>query len=297
MKITTNSNHATPLFNRQITTLPQTLAKSEERKSSLYKLIAKVCLVALLTLFAIAMAISFGLLPIAHPAITFLSITLIGFISMIGLQHGTLRSVDWHFKAVQDQGKAEELKKIQNWGKAEIEAFLEEHKISSASLPILQLQRLNAKEPLKALLPAIASYFYWSNTAGKHLEDHIKNFYTDAKDSYLREHGGIIGWQILESQALPAAIQAAYILQIIAEPTMRKELNQMGSLQAKSLEQRSVEWMRDGTDHYFIFEDPSLSPLSLQELQQLLHTKDFDKIRAKLFTPVKGTQSDPALLQ
>ena len=196
-----------------------------------------------------------------------------------------MRSIDCKSRAIEEQGKAEEFTKIQNWGPSEIEAFLKGHNISLSSLPLASLERINAKEPLKALLPAIARYFYWRNQAQTHLNTHLTNLYNTAEDPDFRFHGQKMGWRILENQALPAVLQAAFILQIISQPTLQIELDQMGVCQIKSFAKRSMGWMLDGTnaDNYFLFHDPARKPLVLQELQSMLGKLDIDQVRQKLF--------------
>jgi hypothetical protein len=76
-----------------------------------------------------------------------------------------------------------------------------------------------------------------------------------------------IGWQILEREMLPYALNAALMLQIISQPTLQLKLSDIGQYQAKSLEGRLATREFDHDDNYFVFNEPNRAPLALASLQ------------------------------
>jgi len=145
------------------------------------------------------------------------------------------------------------------------------------------LRQINPKEPLRALLPAIASYNYFCNQVITHLKEHDDNLYNKIEDPTLHYEGRRIGWKKLEFEAIPAALQAAFILQIISQPTLQVKLGDLGTCRAKEFDQRRFDQLLDGMDEYFVFKDGMRPALTFTSLQEMVAKQDYDGLRAKLF--------------
>ena len=168
MVTTISTTNLSPQLNRYVTDIPEKIQFEQERKATLYNLASKVCLAAIVALAAGFFAISVGFLAPIHPAFTFGL-----FLSAIPLQAGT-QSFGMHYemcsaKAVAAKKIAEELSRIQNWTGREVESFFKEHKLSLEKLPMDLLSRLEPNDPLRALLPAIATYMHHCNEMKHHL--------------------------------------------------------------------------------------------------------------------------------
>lgn len=272
-----------PQLSRYVTEIPQKIAAEQGRKAVLYSLASKVCLVAFIAIVAGVLSISIGLLAPLSPALTF-GMILSTLPLQVGFQSYMMRSLECSTTADAADEKANELVRIQHWAKPQIEAFFKEHNLSMEKLPMDLLRRLNPKEPLRALLPAIASYNHLCKTAQKHFQEHEENLYNRLENPTLHYLGRQRGWHILEYQAIPAALQAALVLQIIAEPTIQSNLENLGAFHAKEFDQRRFDQLLDGNDECFVFKDESRAQLTFGAVQQMVSKQDFDGLRLKLFS-------------
>lgn len=278
-------------LHRAVMEMPQNIANKYIQQASLYNLASKVCLVAFLAIVGLGIAMYVGICSFLPPA-ALLPMVLGTFPLQYGFQKLWMYSVDYRLLAKEELGKVVEFTKIQHWKQPEIQSFLKEHKLSLDPLSLQLLNQIDPKEPYRALLPAIARYNYWDMMAKQHLKHHLENLHNTHEDPSVRLQGRIIGWDILEKQALPAALQAAFILQIIAQPNVQIQLNDLGTYRMKSFHERSFDWMLDRTDDFFVFKDPSHASLGLQELETLLAASNLDALRLKLF-PKEKTRPVP----
>jgi len=264
---------------------PNQVERQEGRKAALYSLASKVCLVAFLSIAAGAIALSLGLALPVPPALLF-ALLFSTIPLQLGFQSYMIRSIECRNRANEAKEKGQELARIQGWGRTEIAAFFNEHKISLDKLPLELLRRVDRKEPLRALLPGIASYQFLRNRAQRLYLDHLKNLYNDHPDPFLLNLGRREGWKILEFQALPAAFQAAHMLQILADPTSSKKLDDLGAFRAKEFDERRFDQLLEGKDDYFVFKEEGRPPLTFSEAQALIATIDIDALRLKLHSRV-----------
>ncbi len=271
------SRPTTPQLSRYVTELPQKIAHERSRKAALYSLASKVCLVAFIAIVAVFLAISIGLLSPLSPALT---IPLI--FSALPLLEGGL-SLDCSEAARQAIDTAHEFARIRHWTSPQIKAFFEKHHLSLEKLPMDLLRKANPKEPLRALLPAIASYNYLCHKAEKHFKEHENNLYNRTENPILRHHGRLGGWKKLECEAIPAALQAALVLQTISQPTLQLQLADLGACTPKAFDQRRFDQLLEGSDAYFVFKDQARAPLTFTALQELVSKQNYDGLRVKLF--------------
>jgi hypothetical protein len=277
-----------PLLSHYLTEIPQKVADDQGRRATLYGLASKVCIVALIAIVGGALSISFGLLMPIQPALS-LALILSTFPLQLGFQTFMMRSLDCSEKAKQAIDKAVELARIQHWQKPQIVAFLKEHKFSLEKLPLSLLHRVTPKEPLRALLPAIASYNYFSNKTQKQFKEHEENLHNAIEDPTLRYEGRRHGWRVLEFHAIPTALQAALVLQIISCPDLQFKLGDLGRFLAKEFDQRRFDQLLDGTDDFFVFKEKGRAALSFAEAHRMVSKHDIDGLRRKLFEVSRKT--------
>jgi hypothetical protein len=200
----------------------------------------------------------------------------------IGFQKGVLTS-SWHARlAAEAQGKADVLAQMQTWDRSQIEAFFKEHKLSLNPKALPYLSQIDRKEPLRALLPAIATYMYLGRQTEKFFTEHLENLQNQHDDPGMRLEGRRIGWRILESRTFPTALQAAVVLQTIANPLSEPKLDDIGMCRKKEFDQRRFDQLIDGTDEYFVFKDDR-TPLTFSQMQEMVSQLNLDALRLKLF--------------
>ena len=162
---------------------------------------------------------------------------------------------------------------IQKWDEPKILKFFDDHSI----VP-------NPNVPLTEFLPLIARYETQNSEANidKITSDMLLES-KDAADREIRLQQRLIGWQILEQRAIPAALNAALILEILSQPTLQlRRLADIGSLTQKSIEERQLDRIYGPNDDYLVFseERPSLS------LCDLVDDLSPDRLRGLLFRPM-----------
>jgi hypothetical protein len=282
MSLAVTSGSTVPRLSRYVTELPQKIAQEQGRKAALYSLASKVCLAAFLAIAAVVLAISIGALP-PLPAIIALPLLLSALIFAERGQRFIIRSVDYSDAAAQAKAKAQELALIRHWTAREIKAFFEKHHLSLEKLPMDLLRQANPNAPLRALLPAIASYNYLCHKAEKHFKEHENNLYNRTENPILRHYGRLEGWKKLECEAIPAALQAALVLQTISQPALQLRLDDLGACTPKAFDQRRFDQLLEGSDAYFVFKDQARAPLTFTSLQEMVSKQNYDGLRAKLF--------------
>jgi|GEM_PF-1866176 len=278
-------------LNPLITENPHQTALEQGRRATLYSLAGKVSLTAFLAIAAAVLTISFGIVA-PLPSLMMLGLVASTIPLQVGFQTCLFRSMACSNAAKEAANKAKFLDRIQNWSEPQIAAFFKEHKLRMQGLPVGLLRKIDPKEPLRALLPAIAAYEYHLDKAKQFYDIHLENLYNESPDPALRLKGRQFGWRTLEFSALPSAFKAALALQTAAIPTLQSRLSDMGDFRPKDFDERRFDQLLGGSDEFFIFKDEGKAPLLFAELQEALSRFDIDEIRLKLF-PKEG-QSDPA---
>lgn len=249
------------------------------------KTAAKICTAAFLAIGAAAFAISLG---IAVPIPSALLIPCA--ISAIPLQFSSA----YFYKHAHDCTRLAQIaedqeaciEQIKHWTSREVKDFLQLHQISESELPLEELAKMRPNDPLCALLPAIAKYHYWQGQAKAFLLRYKANIENTAQDPILKTIGRSQAWSILENKAMPAALQAAFMLRIIKQPSLQMQWEQLGRCQSKTFEQRVFDRWLDRSDDYFVFNEPGRPAITLKELCRLLKPLNIDAIHQAL------TQSD-----
>ena len=273
---------AAPYLSRYVTEIPQKIQVEQERKAMLYNLASKVCLAAFVAIAASVFSISVGLLVPIHPLFT-LGLILSTLPIQLGIQSFGMHSDTCSAKAIEAKEVAKELSRIQNWTGREVESFFKEHKLSLDKLPMDLLRRLQPKDPLRALLPAIANYLYLCGQTKIHLDEHLKNLHNEIKDHALHHRARQIGWHLLEYNAIPTALEAALVLQIISQPTLHLKMEELGICHAKEFDERRFDQLLDGTDEYFVFHEKSRPTLTFAKAHEMVANQNINALRVSLF--------------
>jgi hypothetical protein len=282
MSIVVASRPSPPQLSRYVTEIPQKIAEEQGRKAALYSLAWKVCFAACLAIAAAVLAISVGVLP-PLPLTLALPMLLSALIFAEGAKRFVTRSLECSDAALKARAKAEELDLIRHWTTPQVKAFFEKHHLSLEKLPMDLLIKASPKAPLRALMPAIASYNYLCRKAERRFKEHENNLHNKTDDPTLRHAGRRIGWQILEFKAIPAALRAALVLQTISQPALQLKLADLGACIKKDFDQRRFDQLLEGSDEYFVFKDEARAPLTFTALQEMVSKQNFDGLRALLF--------------
>ena len=248
-------------------------AAALDRRSFAWDLLSKITFVAIAAICAAVLAVSV----IFGSATGTLPFVLLGLVFVTPVLSIAASKLQGWAKAIAMTGEAEravaeQFKRIKNWQEPQIREFLERHAVT----PLLQI-------PPRALLPLIARFetLRIQADAAKLKSDEMMQAADIPKPD--REHRIInrsIGWQILEGEAVPAALDAALILQILSQPTLQIRISDLGSLKQKSLEERLADRQYGPDDDFLVFHETERSPLTLREIAVDLSPQ---ALRAKLF--------------
>jgi len=280
--LTLSNQVSHPPLSRYVIEKPREKSDALMSKSRWHAVAAKVCMAAFLAIAAVAISISIGI-AIPMPAALLIALVIGTVPLQIANTHFRASSAAYEVLAAAERGKANELEKIQNWTCQDIKSFLKEHRILESSLPMGDLKKIDSKEPLRALLPAIARYRYWQQQTETQFLRYQANLHNKSEVESLRTAGRIRAWSILEDQVVPAALQAALMLQIIAQPTLQVAWENLGECKMKSFDQRMFDRWLDRSDEYFVFQEPNRPRLNLEELCALIDPLKIDDLRLKLF--------------
>ncbi|HSX37266.1 MAG TPA: hypothetical protein VLE95_00360 [Chlamydiales bacterium] len=275
-----------PSLNSYITDVPKIIEREQKNKAMLYNVAAKICLVAFLAIGIAAIAISLSLaIPISPLTLSFLCLSTIPL--QFSFQIFMARAISCRSNANIAEKKGEKLVEIQSWSSSDIKTFFKSHQLSLKHLPFPLLAKINPEDPLQALLPAIAAYEYFVDQTDSFCKQSIENLNNTVKHSILKLEGRRKGWQILENQALPSALQAAFCLQVISHPTLQMQLNDIGTFCIKKFDERVFDQLLEDNDEYFIFQDKrpalTLKDLGIFSKELRISLNDVDILRAKLF--------------
>lgn len=154
---------------------------------------------------------------------------------------------------------------IKDWQSSDIRAFLISHEITSpttdAHLPkfIPLIARFNARtQQIKNLKEESDKLLLSSNLPDRELKTWQRN----------------IGWNIRERKTIPAALEAAFVLQILKDPTLKGSLSDHFYLLQKTFEERQFDRLYDANDTYLKFLKQNRPPLDLEILMNKLDDPD-----------------------
>jgi hypothetical protein len=171
-----------------------------------------------------------------------------------------VRSQQARENANTELGVAEQLKKLQTAKPADIAHFYPTPRPKDGRYP--------------DILPLIARFNHWKEVADRSFAEArlyldpaaIGNKLADQNREvrYLtRQHG----WKILEKEAIPAKLQCALVLQLIAFPYQELSLSQIGQIDMPSMDQYLSQKEFDEQEKLFTLKN-NRPPLSLRDIQQ-----------------------------
>lgn len=261
----------TPLC-RRLAESPQEVANSNYTKAVLFDIAAKVAMIAAVAISAGFLAVSLGLTPIITLPLGLALIAILGFIGLMPLSSKLQSWANEHYRtATLEQKVADCLGEINNWTEDEVRAYLIAHQIDPAALPIASLAAKKPEAPLTALLPLIARANAWKSIYEESLTAANRNISFEnpqGREELLAlefDHKRI-GWDILESQALPAAFDYAVALQSILRPTEEISLDQIGVIKNRPYVLRMLDIAAERPQVYFTFNQQEKAPLLLADL-------------------------------
>lgn len=258
-------------LNHYLTEIPEKNAFKLKCKSFALNVLEKISWVAILAIMAVVFTVSYGgIVLTGNMPLIFAGMALSTF--FFGAAIMSLKTKATHFAMLAEtEGRvAIQLQKISGWKTPQIEQFLRDQGIDPAQIPLAPLKRLNSNEPLSALLPLIARFNHLKECAVHYEERAQVNLNKQYEDRHLQLESRQIGWQHHEQRAIPHALDAAILLQIMREPTRNLSITNLGSYRAKTFDERSFDRLyAPVNDNYFVFH-PNLQrpPLTLQQVER-----------------------------
>lgn len=260
---------------------------SLNRTALLYSVIERISQIAVITIIASIYFVSYssisltGTLPLIFAGMTFSTIFFVWVMS-----HFRTKANQFSRVAELEQQTETYLTQIKNWDTPRILEFLREEGIEPANIPVNILRRFNNQEPYRALLPLIARYKFFKETSdtmrresidalafkieqdiqeaealkGPIDENQRRITRLYARDTYYRKY---------ETEAIPRILEAAYLLQIIQNPTRQSNILSIGEFRSKNFEERMFDRSYPPrNDHFFLFYDSQRNPITLAEIEQ-----------------------------
>jgi len=286
-----NANAAVQL-NSYITEVPEKNAKQLRSKALALNVLAIITIVAIVAIVGAVLAVSLGIGAMTG-TMPFILVGLALTTPFLSMGTSKLRAMasTYSEKGAIEQGVADELKKITHWRTPEIEAFLREKGIDPNQLPIDALRLVSPQEPLRALLPLIARFNYNNSKAHASEVKAQEGFVDTNPDPVVHLNARRLAWVRLESDALPNALKAALLLQIISQPhLLYRNVEDLGQYDVKHFDQRFFGQQLDQEDTYLKFNDAQREPIRLGEIVQIQGravqvNMDPQALRQKLFIP------------
>lgn len=194
-------------------------------------------------------------------------------------------------------------REIAHWKTPEIAQFIRQQGLIFEQIPLEGLRQLNPEEPHLPLLPLIATVNYLKEKSQQIADIAIREI-PQLEEGFVRqeEEGHQIdreikqklsfeardlSWRRYEQGAIPLAIQAANLLELIQNPTKPYELEtftleipHLGSCRPRSFAERTWGQMNPyrKDDDYFFFEEANRAPLTFEEIKE----SDLDPSRLRL---------------
>ncbi len=143
---------------------------------------------------------------------------------------------------------------IQNFSSQEILEFLNSHNIP---IPF--------SIELTDLIPVIARFLARQEQSRICFENAEKLLRSSGiSDPVLRLYQRNLGWNLLERNAIPFAIEGAFALQVLKEPTLEGTLSTHFTLLQKSFEERQFDQRFGPKDPYLTFRKTEREPMDLE---------------------------------
>lgn len=242
-----------------------------EKKTYKYNLLSKISFAAI---GAITLAVLGVSLFLTTPTTT-LSLSLL--IPVLATPLFAWSSSQFQAKSLEIQSMIEKEKpvslafeKIKHWKDPEILAFLNQHNIP-----------IPPNIYLLDLLPLIARFHARSGQTKESLAESAKLLLSEnLPERQLRLWQRNIGWNIRERKIIPAAIESAFVLYILKNPTCQENLSDHFALIQKTFEERQFDRIYDKEDTYLLFLKEKRPAIALETLSKNL---DPDALSQLLF--------------
>ena len=220
-------------------------AKSE-RQAKMYNILSKISLVAIaaiaLSVLAVSLAtsVSFGALPLI-----LLGLILVTPCLAMGAQKLQDKRDQFQLDCDGMRMTAQKFKEIKHWQESDVLAFFAKHKIAAPE-----------NVSLPRLIPLIARFLAKEAQAeegGKLAEQMLAA--TDIPDRQIRLDSRRMGWQILEGQVIPSALEAAFILHILSRPYLQSLPSDVYACISKHFDERQFDRFYDSDDAFLVIKN------------------------------------------
>ena len=255
------------------------IANNLKWKALAYKVLEKITFIALAAIMAATVAVSFGVgAGIAGlPTIVFAAVLTSPLLSLaLSKAHAKVAQLT----SQRDFASlvAAKQKEISGYSDQRIEKNLLELGIVKNHLRLSDLKEMNNKNPIRALIPVLARFAVYvkemkdaQNQADQGLSFTPQGDIANTEEIQLDARQR--GWRTLERRVMPAAMQAALMLQIIQNPQMKfTSLSEIGSFRMRDFDQRVWKQTLDHNDDYFV---PSASTAPRINFTSLLENGTF----------------------
>lgn len=256
----------------------------------------KISYVALIAIMATILSISYS------------SVVLTGTVSLViagmalstpliawGLTKFATLSQQFSRRAEMESQVLLQYKQIENWTTPQINEFLAQQGLNVDRIPTEQLRQINANDPLRAILPLIARYNYF-RAKSHEVETRAKNASAELEEAFrkkeaetgqpidpqikqkIRFESNDTAWRQHEQEAVPLALNAAVVLQIMQDPTTQDldvqpqsfDIPRVATCVPKSFAERMFGRIHQPRNDDYLLFHPGLNrpPLQLQEIEQ-----------------------------
>lgn len=255
----------------------------EERISSarwqatLYQTATVVCAVAFVAILAVVLATSYQFLVLSEiNSLVVAGSALLSPVLLLGPAKFSQLNTYYSNLADDETQSLLKLREIADWNQAEVENFFRQEGLQIERLPLRSLQQISPHTPHKTLLPLIARFqalkektttiFEAARRALAYQEEHWReqerqgNRVSSLQKQRIRFESTCVHHDQLERIAMPAALQAATLLQLIQNPTLTdltpdsQEIIGVGRWIPRSYPERAfAKTAPDYDDSYFHF--------------------------------------------
>lgn len=261
-------------LNPYLNELPADIAQYHKTWAFRFNVLEKICWVAFIGIAAVILTASYtglamtGNLPIFLVGGIFTALFAVPLATK--LHHLRIAHSD---RAKREMGIDKKYQDIIGKGEDFVRQFFIEQKIDIQQIPLDALKKKNPVKPLCALLPLIARFIYLkeqAETLEKESKEGLKLLNEEMLDP-ISQHNLLLNRQIAyqkhEMQAIPRALEAAVILQVIQQPILQLELSRLGTFNAKSFEERQFDRLYGPrNERYFTLNGGKI--LKLNELEK-----------------------------
>jgi hypothetical protein len=256
-----------PTLNHYLIEAPERNVPALRTKAFAANVLAKITYVAIAAICASLLFVSLmAVVPTAGLSLTLLSLLLATPFLSIGSTKLQTMAYKYASLAETEEAIGNELKMIQEWKTPEITQFFNQHGLSLENLPMKELLKLNAEEPLCALLPLIARFQYLNRMALEQEERYKANLQFESDLPQLRIDAHRAALHKHEIEAIPTLLDASVMLRIISQPSKEWSRDEIGEI--KDFQERAFDRLLFGNDDYFLFKDPNRPALKLREIEQ-----------------------------